>query len=152
MWGLVCTQLALSLYNPNRLIPDEDSILVGERFLEQMAEIKGDVFMPELQWVLRRAGKTSYTLGMPAYDIFRSNLGKKNAIRDQLGREIQEAIVSGRFAAVVPGVFLKLKPYEEHYKFYRRFEYPREYVTGAVNLTRTSVYTRIDPSENKPDE
>jgi len=144
MWVLVLLQFASLRYDPVKYIPTEKDVQTGDAFIAELAKYEGELLAPELQWVVRRAGKRSYALGMAAHDVLRSNIERREP-RNALEQEIRNAVASGRFAAVIPGRFITLKPLDEHYVFSKRLQYPREFVTGALNLTKGDVYVLLKP-------
>ena len=142
-------QMYALFYQPNLLIPNEKSIEAGNHFLQNLAQIDGDVFMPELQYVQTRVGKKSYTLGMAAFDLVRADLGEQNNIKEDFQAELAQAIASGRFSAIMPGRLVPMPGLEQYYAQNVRLEYPKEYVTGAINFLRTYLFMRI-PNANHP--
>jgi len=142
-------QMHSLLYNPKTLIPDEKSIEAGNRFLEQLAKIKGDVFIPELQYVQTRAGKKSYALGMGAFDLFRSDLKERNDVKKAFQTELERAIADGRFSAIIPGRLVPTPGLDLYYTPRDHLTYPKEYVSGAINFLRTDLFVRI-PNANHP--
>ena len=143
------TQMRALFYDPQPLIPSQQSWDAGNRFLEDLSKVPGDIFIPELQYVQTRVGKKSYTLGMAAFDIMRSDLKDRDNVKKEMEAELNEALASGRFSAVIPG---RLFPTPMLYKYYQpsqKLHFPREYVTGAINFLRTDLFVRI-PESNKP--
>jgi hypothetical protein len=136
-------QMKQLAYNPNTLIPSQQSRDAGERFLEDLANVEGDIFIPELQYVQTRAGKTSYTLGMAAYDIMRADLKERGYIKKEFMDEIGAAVASGRFAGIIPGRLVPTPQLFRYYMPHSRLVFPREYVTGAINFLRTDLFKRI---------
>jgi len=149
---LVIIQIVSLLYNPIPLFPTQKYVEKGNRFLERIAAIKGDIFMPDLQFVQTRVGKKSYALGMAAYDIFRSDLKEENYVKNRLERQLQEAIRNRQFAAVMPGRIFPLPGMGKYYKFSEQLEYPREFVTGAINFLRTDLFLPTDNTMNPFDK
>lgn len=137
---LALIQLGSLVYNPSNLIPSHQSEEKGKKFLEGLAKIQGDIFMPELQWVQTRVGKKSYAFGMAGFDIIRSNLGSRNYIKTQLDQELRHAIAQQRFAAVTQGRLVRVPNLETWYHFAYRLDYPKEYVTGAINFVLADIY------------
>ncbi len=139
---LISVQFALLLYNPLHMVPTEESVQAGQRFLEDIASIEGDVFIPEMQWVQTRVGKKSYAFGMGAMDVIRADLGKDNPIQVKFLAEYRDALENGRFAAVIPGNLFRLSEKDKYYEFNRKVSYPKEQVAGAINFDRMKLYTR----------
>ena len=142
-------QMVSLLYNPNPLIPNKQSVEAGNHFLEELAKIDGDVFIPELQYVQTRAGKKSYSLGMAAFDLMRSDLKNRNDVKQAFQVELAQAIASGRFSAIMPGRLVPTPGLRQYYVQRQHLTYPKEYVTGAINFLRTDVFVRI-PNANHP--
>ncbi len=136
-------QLAILLYNPNPLIPNFASIETGNKFLEKLSEIDGDILMPELQFVQTRVGKKSFTLGMAAFDLIRADLKTRDYIKKDFEKELTQSLESGRFAAVMPGRMVPTPHLRSYYSSFETLQYPKEYVTGAINFLRTEVFVRI---------
>jgi len=145
---LLCFQFFTQLYLPGPLIPSEESVRQGKLFLEEIANIPGDIFTSEIQFVQTRVGKKSYTYGMAAFDVLRSDLGSKNYIKQQLRKELRTALAEHRFSAVIAGRLLRLPEKNAYYRFAREVDYPREYVTGAIPGASTSIFVPRD--KNSP--
>lgn len=137
---LVCLQLLTLIYAPWKMIPSQESVEKGERFLKEIAAIPGDIFTSEIQFVQSKAGKKSYTFGMAAFDILRSDLGNKNHIKEQLRKDLRDALAEHRFSAVIAGRLLKLREKDAYYRFDREVDYPKEYATGAIPTASTGIY------------
>jgi hypothetical protein len=134
---LVGAQLLWLAYNPMRYIPTQAAIDKGNRFLEEIGKVEGDVFMPEVQFVQTRVGKKSYSMNMAALDIIVAHMGKKDYIKQELLAEIRSAIASQRFGAVMPGGVIPLPDVKRYYQFYKRVPYPKEYIyLGSEFLKR----------------
>jgi hypothetical protein len=129
-------------YNPARLIPSADARQQGEQFLQEIAAIEGDIFIPDLQFVQTRAGKKSYAFGMAAFDIFNTNLKEKTLIKRRLRQQLSNAVREGKFAGIVPGKVTRLPEREEQYIYKQTLHYPTEYVTGIVRSVPMDLYVR----------
>lgn len=136
---LLAVQLAFLHYNPLHYMPTQRAIEKGNRFLASIAKIDGDIFMPELQFVQTRVGKKSYDYGMAAFDIMRSNLGKRNNVKEGLRRELRQAFSEHRFSAIIPGYFIQTPAARRYYHFDHFLQYPPEYVAGAFDHMRVAV-------------
>lgn len=139
---LLLAQMHSLLYDPRPLIPTQKSLETGNKFLAELAKIEGDVLMPDLQFVQTRVGKKSYALGMAAFDIIRADLGDRKDVKRKFEKELADAIASGRFTAVMPGKLLMLPRVFFYYRYEKHMEYPREYISGAINFLRTDLYFR----------
>ena len=149
---LVLMQMFKLSYNPIPLIPSEQSVREGYDFLQAFQKIDGEVFAPELQFVQTRVGKKSYALGMAAYDIIRSDLKDKDYIKKEFTGLLEQAIADGQFAAVMPGRLFPGMGYQNYYRFQSHLQYPKEYVTGAINFLRTDIFVRINSVPRLPNE
>jgi hypothetical protein len=148
---LMVVQMGVLLYDPLPFIPGKNAVEQGNRFLEEIAKIPGDIFMPDLQFVQTRVGKKSYAFGMAGYDILRADLGDKGYVSGDLEGQLEDAISSRKFAAIMSGSLLPLPGLEDNYKFYVHLEYPREFVTGAINFLTTDLFIPI-PNDDDDDK
>lgn len=92
-------QLAVLAYNPRGSIPRAADRAGGERFLEEMARIQGEVLIPFQRFVQTRVGIASFGLDMAATDVLRAE--PMDEVAANLQRKIDEAVGSERFAAIV---------------------------------------------------
>ena len=136
----VCAQMVLMVYNPLPLIPKQKSVRTGNDFLQKIGAIKGDVLIPERQFVSTRVGKKSYTLGMAATDLLRTDLGDRKYVQAELMEEIANAISGQRFGAILPGGLIPMPELKRYYYSVGDLEFPEEYVTGATNFLRKTVF------------
>lgn len=147
IYAFLLMHMVSLFYNPAKLIPSKESVEEGNRFLARIAQIDGDVLLPEWQFIQTRVGKKSFTLGMASVDLIRTDMGNKNHIKNELLKEIEEAITSRRFAAIMPGGIV---PTPGLHAFYRRTDtlrFPREYITGATNFRKTDLYEPLSKEE-----
>jgi hypothetical protein len=146
---VVSAQLAWLFYDPFRYIPSQESVDQGNKFLEEIAKLPGDVFMPEVQFVQTRVGKKSFTMGMAALDVFYTDMKAKNTVKQALLEEIKQAIASRRFGAVIPGGVVPAPGVAKQYQFSHTLRYPKEYVTVTRNFLKRDVYLPI-PQASTP--
>jgi len=93
----VSCQFLLLVVDPRLSIPTARDYQAGERFLEYLEQIPGDVLIFRHRFIQTRAGKKSYGLGAAAGDVLRSH----GNVRDALYEEIQAAIRRERFDAII---------------------------------------------------
>ena len=127
---LVLLQFALLLYNPVYSIPSHDSVRKADEFMQKIASIAGDVFMPEMQFISTRVGKKSYTYGFAALDIFQSEPKSRAYVRDKLRAEIVAAISNQQFSAIITSGLISVPYKEEFYQEKERIIYPLDFVAG----------------------
>ena len=147
----LAVQLAVLAYHPLKLIPTQEDVRMGAEFLNEIAKVPGDIFMPELQFVQTRVGKKSYAFGMAAADLFRSELGKKNYIKNDLRFHLSTALRNQEFAAIMPGRIFRMPESRGKYAPGKRLGYPDEYVTGRIKVLWTRLYMRKGLPPMKPD-
>lgn len=135
---LLATQLSMLVYNPTPLIPTAEDKETGEKFVERVGQIEGDVFIPELQFVQTRAGKTSYAFGMAAHDVIRAKL-RRDIVGKTLADDVRNALQTRKFGAVVPGKFIRLEEREGYYTRGVNIPYPRM-VTGGFSRASSDFY------------
>jgi hypothetical protein len=82
--------------------PTQQHVRRGERFVEFLRELPGDVLLPDHRFVQTRAGKTSYGLGMAAADVLR--VASPGDARRALQAEIRTALAEERFSHVLLSV------------------------------------------------
>ncbi len=137
--ALVLGQFLSMYYDPRRFIPTEEAEAKGRAFLQEIANIAGDVLFVETQYIQTIAGKKNYSFGMAGFDIARSDLGKKNIIKEAFIDDMRRAIESQQFSAVVAGNFIKLRELRGYYELERTIDHPQEFVTGAVNTPKAAL-------------
>jgi len=125
---LLGIQLGTLEYRVDRCLPPPDAEQVGNAFLERLAEIEGDVLLPDHRWLQTRMGKRSYGLGMAARDVLRAH-SPKNHGRDLLNDSLAEAIGEQRFEAVILSERCNLPDLPKHYRRAESIESPSP-ITG----------------------
>jgi len=136
---LLLAQFLSMHYDPRRFIPTEEAEAKGRAFLQEVANIAGDVLFVETQYIQTIVGKKNYSFGMAGFDIVRSDLGEKNDIKEAFIAEMRDAIERQQFSAVITGNFLRLRELRGFYEPERTIDHPQEFVTGAVNTPRATV-------------
>lgn len=86
-------------YNPMLLVPSQKDKEVGQKLVQTLERIPGDVFVPSNPHLAVMAGKNSYALAICMRDIARGDPGGKPAI--DLANQIYRAVAEHKFAAVV---------------------------------------------------
>jgi len=91
-------QLLVLVEDPHRWLPSAADVAAGDRLVETLASIEGDVLVADQGYLATRAGKRSFAHGVMLWDISRSD---RPGLRQQLAAEIDDALREHRFAAVV---------------------------------------------------
>lgn len=128
--ALILAQFGILLYNPVLLIPTAESQRQGDAFLEEIRAIDGEVFMPEIQFISTRIGKTSYAYGFAAIDVLQSDTKTKRDAKNKLRGELINAMRSQRFSAVVSTGLVSRHYMKDRYIAAKPLIFPSEYVSG----------------------
>lgn len=102
-------------YNPMLLIPSQKDREAGQKLVQTLERIPGDVFVPSNPHLAVMAGKSSYALAICMRDIARGDPGGKPA--SDLANEIYTAVAEHKFGAVVTNEpeYLQSFPLETFY-------------------------------------
>ena len=134
---LCALQLVLLAYDPRKQLPDHDAATAGERVLEQLRAVDGDVYFPGHGWYATRAGHGPSAHGAALSDVLRADL---DGATDLLASDLERAIREQRFDAVVvdgPATFSFLPDdFERWYRLDHRLAGP-----GAGALPATGTQT-----------
>jgi len=118
---LVCIiQFACLIYNPFKQIPNQWDLEAGKKFITQITQIKGNVFIPYHPYLATLANKSSFAHAMAMSDIIR---GDKGEVKEELVNQVREALRGKTFSAI----FLDSKQnwfQEEIDRYYRPIRYP----------------------------
>lgn len=96
---VVCLgQFAVMKYDPLRQLPTEADRLAGEQFVELVAQMEGEVFIPNHPYLAFLAGKKPHSLSICMRDVWR---GDTESTAFSLMRELETAIERRRFGAVI---------------------------------------------------
>ncbi len=150
------TQLCLAGWSPRPLIPRTADRLAGDRLIERLYALPGDVFIPSHPWYAHLAGKPLYTHRIGIMDVTTPPAPGHPALPPR-AREVEglEAALRGaRFSAVIvddrqpewelPGLTSGYRPDVT----LGAAESPHV-VTGALTVPRT-VWVPIDTDANVP--
>lgn len=91
-------QFGQLLENPNLKVPDQADREAGYRLIESLSQIEGEIFVPQLGYLSRRAGKKSYVHEIAWTDIRKSS-NKEEWHR--LQEQYDQVIRTGKFKAIV---------------------------------------------------
>jgi hypothetical protein len=152
---LVLIELSTLMYNPSKLIPGEKAYQGGMRFLQELAAVGGDIFMPEVQYIQTKVGKKSYAFGMAAFDVLRSDLKSMDYIKRGLSEKLEFAIRSKRFSAIMPGRMIRLPGLNQYYVKQQHIPHVQHYVAGAIGRMPSDIYVPLTlyyPSQHHPGE
>jgi hypothetical protein len=100
-------QLGLLFYVPRGFVPTAADRAAGEKLLERIAAVEGEVLISGPGYLTRRAGKRSYAHQMPASDFAKSGLPQAAALEQSYARAIREQ----RFAVIIDSNTAFLRSY-----------------------------------------
>jgi len=116
-------------YEIEDVLPPEGAVAQGEQYLRELAEIEGDVLIPDQRWVQTRVGKRSYGLGMAARDVLRvetpGDVGRRG-----LRASLDRALAERRFSAVILSLPDSMPGIDRYYVHERNLTPPPRPVTG----------------------
>ncbi|MBN1653806.1 MAG: glycosyltransferase family 39 protein [Deltaproteobacteria bacterium] len=98
IYALALFQFGWIIYHPARYLPGASDRAAGDRFMQVLASIEGEVYTPDHGFLPALAGKRTYTHIAVLWDIMRAD---DNAIKRELEAEIEQVFSSHRFAAVI---------------------------------------------------
>jgi hypothetical protein len=122
---LITLQMLLLLYDPLRYTPDDEMVKEGDAFIEQLKSMDGDVFLPRLQFVPEKAGKRSYSYGFAAIDVYIAGPTGRDEARRALADDLNRAIASQRFSAVITNIRADITGVQRYYKHAGHIDHPR---------------------------
>lgn len=97
---LICLiQFYALLYNPLKQIPSREDVKAGQELVTLLAEMQGEILIPAHGYLLPLAGKRSVAQEMAISNILKGR--EADSVKDQLYSEIQQAIRTQRFAAII---------------------------------------------------
>ncbi len=100
---LAIAQFALPLYDPRRQVPTAADRAAGDRFVELLRGVEGDVFLSHPAFIATYAGKASHSDGGAMNDIFRA---RNRALARQVEQQIRDTIRAKRYGAIVTATWL----------------------------------------------
>jgi hypothetical protein len=103
VYHLCLIQFLLLIYNPCTYIPTKEDATAGWEFVETMAKMEGELFVPCHGYVPTLAGKRSYAHAMAVYDVMR---GDNIEVKERLILDIRQAIGEKEFSAIIIDSFL----------------------------------------------
>lgn len=101
---LVCIAQFSSLslvYNPFDQIPTRKDLEAGKKFINKIAQIKGEIFMSFHGYLPVMAGKKSYANQMGMRDVLTTRSKKHAKIKTELINEIKQAMREKKFSAII---------------------------------------------------
>lgn len=142
--ALVVLQLGMLLYNPANDIPGAEARAEGDWFVKKVAELDGEVFMPEIQFVPTYAKKQSFSYGVAAVDVYQASPKEHPEAAGNLREEMADAIRNQRFGAIVTSRLIGLPGLSEYYAPYKTVAFPRKFVSGYVSDRPMMIMLPID--------
>lgn len=140
----IAGQFYMLHYEHTKLMPTPAAEERGNKFIEEIAKLEGDVLFAELQFIQTKAGKKPYSIGMAGFDVLRSDLGDKNHIKHTYKQSISRAMKEKRFGAVVMGHFIRVNALHGNYTHVKTVNQPQEFVTGAVYFDRARIFLPVN--------
>lgn len=128
--AVIVYQLGVGTYPVDRMLPSEAQYAAGERLMTYLAEVDGEVLMPDYRWLQREAGQPSFGLGMAAKDILRQQ-SDADPGRDALIASLEAAFAEQRFVEIIlsDGAFMR-RELSRYYCYERPMATGPEPVTG----------------------
>ncbi len=114
VYGICIIQFLGVVYNPLKQIPTRQDLEAGKKFVDELAQIPGDIFLVRHGYLLEFIGKQSFAQEMAIHDILSGDTGE---IKVRFSHEISEAIASKQFdAIIVDGVWWFSHEIEQYYE------------------------------------
>ncbi len=141
--AVLATELFTQRWKPAKFIPHHADVVAGDRLIELLANIEGDVMVPFHPWYARLAGKETWVHRMGLMDI---RLARKHRVR-----HLPNVYRDKRFAAIVldnrPLTFAlaDLKASYRRDSLVPKDHRPRVF-TGA-KVTPASIWIPIEPPQ-----
>lgn len=85
-------------YNPLSQIPSANDLQSGRQILQEISQIKGNVFIPDHGYLATLAGKSAFAHHAAVADVVRT---RNNRSKTQLVNEISNAIKNKKFDAII---------------------------------------------------
>jgi hypothetical protein len=111
--ALAAVQLAVLAYNPKRFVPSAIDRASGEKVLEAMRAVDGDIWMPAHGHLAALVGKPIHAQEMAINDVVGIGGGRPGAA---LKAEIVNALKQKRFAAVIADTDFFRPEIEQNYR------------------------------------
>lgn len=89
------------IYNPFNQTPTQKDLEAGRKFINKIAQIKGEVFIPYHGYLPVLAGKKSYAHQMGMRDVLTTRSERHLYIKDKLIAEIKQAMREKKFSAII---------------------------------------------------
>ena len=112
IYVLCIVQFAALVYNPTHELPTKADLEAGQRFIQTISLIPGDIWIPAHGYLPELAGKRSHAHGGSIADILRADQGP---VAERLKREIEDAFRNQRFKALVMDKEKFFVPFREYY-------------------------------------
>jgi hypothetical protein len=109
----VIAQFFILFYNPFTQIPKEQDWAYGNKLIKEMRQTKGEVYIPDHQYIARYAGKTSYAHFYVLIDFFES----KSNLKDSLKSEFKNLFKNESFSMIISDSYTGLDEYSKYYRF-----------------------------------
>lgn len=104
-------------YEKERYVPKMEDREYGEKIINVISRIRGEVYCPDHPWYLAMAGKEPQAPTMAVIDVLRS--AEFRSARKDLEEEIKRAIENGKYTALLmdfPQPILPVSRFEKKYK------------------------------------
>lgn len=124
IFSALMIQLVLLFYKPERAIPKEENLKGGQQFIEFIAKVEGEVFIPCHSFISRYAGKKSYAHFVLLNDLFISQRPEKS----NLFNEWEKALKTAKFDLIILDPNIQLPFLDKYY-------------TYAGNIDKESTFT-----------
>lgn len=96
--ALLLAQLGWLTYDPRRFVPSAADRAAGDRLVERLKKIDGEVFIPHHGYLARLAGKRAYAHTLAMDNLYLDDTGPA---RRDLEAEMRQALAEKRFGAVI---------------------------------------------------
>lgn len=122
-------QFVLLLYKPERAIPKEENLKGGRQFIELIAKVEGEVFIPGHSYISRYAGKKSYAHFVLLNDLFITQRPEKN----KLIYEWENALITAKFDLIILDSNIHLPFLDKYYIYTGNISNEATFITSTGN-------------------
>ncbi len=109
----IISQFLFLFYNPILQIPKSKDYAYRDKLIHDISKFKGDVLIPDHQYITRYAGKTSFAHSYVLIDFFNS----KSELRKSLKKEYINALKNHKFSAIILDKYNSHPEIKKYYYF-----------------------------------
>jgi len=139
MMLLICIQFIMLQYDPRVSAPSDYNIARGQKYLDYLGGLEGDILVEGGGYYSTRKGKKTYNINTSFWDIVRTG---NDELKEKLHTEFADAIKQQKFSAIItyfPDPDKRYIKFKTHYNIAKYYDFKEKINSRLTSAELASI-------------